>query len=68
MKDSPWPFMQWVSDVVGLLPPVPAKKDTMIVPIDYITKWIEAEALSSIKEADVKQFIWRNIICWFGCP
>ena len=68
LQDSPWPFMQWVSDIVGLLPPVPAKKNMMIVPTDYFTKWIEAETLSSIKEADVERFIWRNIICRFGCP
>ncbi|CAL2239111.1 unnamed protein product [Prunus armeniaca] len=40
----------------------------MIVATDYFAKWIEAEALSSTKEADVEQFIWRNIICRFGCP
>ncbi|CAL8119129.1 unnamed protein product [Prunus armeniaca] len=67
-QNSPWPFMQWVIDLVGLLPPVPAKKDMMIVTIDYFTKWIEAEALSSIKEADVERFIWKNIIYRFGCP
>ncbi|CAL2254007.1 unnamed protein product [Prunus armeniaca] len=26
-QNSPWPFMQWVIDLVGLLPPVPDKKD-----------------------------------------
>ncbi|KAI5324134.1 hypothetical protein L3X38_033207 [Prunus dulcis] len=40
----------------------------MIVATDYFTKWIEAEALSSTKEADVERFIWRNIICRFGYP
>ncbi|CAL9017895.1 unnamed protein product, partial [Prunus brigantina] len=40
----------------------------IIVAIDYFTKWIEAEALSSTEEADVEQFIWRNIICRFGFP
>ncbi|KAI5313614.1 hypothetical protein L3X38_042790 [Prunus dulcis] len=28
----------------------------------------KAEALSSTKEADVERFIWRNILCQFGCP
>ncbi|CAL2256026.1 unnamed protein product [Prunus armeniaca] len=55
-------------DLVVPVPPAPAKKDTMIVVIDYFTKWIEAEALSSTKEADVERFMWRNIIYWFGCP
>ncbi|CAL2257058.1 unnamed protein product [Prunus armeniaca] len=40
----------------------------MIVATDCFTKWIEAKALSSTKEADVERFIWRNIICRFGCP
>ncbi|CAL2264625.1 unnamed protein product [Prunus armeniaca] len=54
--------MQWAIDLVGPLPPVPAKKEMMIVATNYFTKWIEAEALSSTKEADVERFIWRNII------
>ncbi|KAI5323670.1 hypothetical protein L3X38_032742 [Prunus dulcis] len=41
----------------GSLPPTPTKKDMMIVATDYFTKWIEAEALSSTKEADVERFI-----------
>ncbi|CAL2270520.1 unnamed protein product [Prunus armeniaca] len=67
-QNSPWPFMQWAIDLVGPLPPAPTKKEMMIVATDYFTKWIEAEALSSTKEADVERFIWRNIICRFGCP
>ncbi|CAL9022511.1 unnamed protein product [Prunus brigantina] len=67
-QNNPWPFMQWAIDLVGPLPPAPAKKEMMIVATDYFTKWIEAEALSSTKEADVERFIWRNIICRFGCP
>ncbi|CAL8168202.1 unnamed protein product [Prunus armeniaca] len=50
------------------MPTAPAKKEIMIVTTDYFTKWIEAEALSSTKEADVERFIWRNIICQFGYP
>ncbi|BFG33728.1 hypothetical protein CerSpe_200020 [Prunus speciosa] len=49
-QNNPWPFMQWAIDLVGLLPPAPAKKDMMIVATGYFTKWIEAEALSSTKE------------------
>ncbi|KAI5338915.1 hypothetical protein L3X38_018187 [Prunus dulcis] len=67
-QNSPWPFMQWAIDLVGPLPPAPAMKEMMIVATDYFTKWIEAEALSSTKEADVERFIWRNIICRFACP
>ncbi|CAL2247205.1 unnamed protein product [Prunus armeniaca] len=67
-QNSPWPFMQWAIDLVGPMPTTPANKEMMIVATDYFTKWIEAEALSSTKEADVERFIWKNIICRFGCP
>ena len=49
--------MQWAIDLMGPLPPTPAKKEMMIVATDYFTKWIEAEALSSIKETNVEWFI-----------
>ncbi|KAI5338047.1 hypothetical protein L3X38_017318 [Prunus dulcis] len=68
LNNSPWPFMQWAIDLVGPIPTAPSKKEMMIVTTDYFTKWIEAEALSSTKEDDVERFIWRNIICRFGCP
>ncbi|KAI5323558.1 hypothetical protein L3X38_032630 [Prunus dulcis] len=55
-----WPFMQWAIDLVGPMPQAPAKKDMMIVTTDYFTKWIEAEALSSTKKADVERFIWKK--------
>ena len=35
---------------------------------DYFSKWIEAEAFSSIKKKDVTQFIWKNIVCRFNIP
>ena len=38
------------------------------VAIDYFTKFVEVEALPTITEAKVQNFIWRNIICRFGIP
>ena len=35
---------------------------------DYFNKWIEAEAFALIKDKDVTQFIWKNIVCRFGIP
>ena len=40
----------------------------LIVGIDYFTKWVEAEALATITEKNVRNFIWRSIICRFGIP
>ena len=34
----------------------------LIIGIDYFTKWVEAEALATIIEKNVRNFIWRNII------
>ena len=40
----------------------------LIVGIDYFTKWVEAEALATITEKNVRNFVWRSIICRFGIP
>ena len=40
----------------------------LVVGIDYFTKWVEAEALATITEKNVRSFIWRYIICRFGIP
>ena len=31
-------------------------------------KWVEAESLANIRDQDVKRFVWRNIVMWFGVP
>ena len=38
----------------------------LIVGIDYFKKWVEAEALATITEKNVRSFIWRYIICRYG--
>ena len=40
----------------------------LVVDIDYFTKWVEAEALATITEKNVRNFVWRCIICRFGIP
>ena len=40
----------------------------LLVAIDYFTKWVEVEALSTITEAKIQSFVWKNIICKFGIP
>ena len=39
-----------------------------MVGIDYFTKWVEAEPLANIRDANAKKFIWRNIVTRFGVP
>ena len=65
---SPWPFSQWGIDIVGPFPTASAQKKLLLVATDYLSKWIEADAFTSIKDRDVTWFIWKNIICRFGIP
>ncbi|XP_034684129.1 uncharacterized protein LOC117913290 [Vitis riparia] len=65
---SPWPFAQWGMDIMGPFPTAPAQKKFLLVATDYFSKWVEAEAYASIKDKDVKRFVWKNIVCRFGIP
>ena len=65
---SPWSFAQWGIDIVGLFPTALAQKKLLLVATDYFSKWIEADAFTSIKERDVIRFILKNIVCRFGIP
>ena len=65
---SPWPFAQWGIDIVGPLPTAPAQKKLLLVATDYFNKLIEAEAFASIKDKEVIQFMWKNIVCRFEIP
>ena len=48
---SLWPFAQWRIDIIGPLPRGKGQVKFLLVTIDYFTKWVEAEALSTITEA-----------------
>ena len=37
-----------------------------VVGIDYFTKWVEVEALATITEKNMRNFVWRNIIYRYG--
>ena len=54
--------------MVGPLPTAPTQKKLLLVATNYFSKWIEAEAFTSIKDKDVVQFVWKNIVCRFGIP
>jgi len=40
----------------------------LIVPIEYYTKWIEAELVADITAHKVQHFVWKNIVCRFRVP
>ena len=68
MITSPWPFAQWGIDIVGPLPLGKGQVKFLLVAIDYFTKWVQVEALTTIMESRIQSFVWKNIICRFGIP
>ena len=65
---APWPFTQWGLDIMGPFPIGVRQLKFLVVGIDYFTKWMEAEALATITEKNIRSFVWRNIICRFRIP
>ena len=65
---SPWPFTQWGLDIVSPFPKIVGNKRYLLVSTNYFTKWVEAEPLANIRDVDVKRFVWKNIVTWFGVP
>nr|XP_009785655.1 PREDICTED: uncharacterized protein LOC104233891 [Nicotiana sylvestris] len=63
---APWPFMKWGIDIVGPLLEDKGKVRFLLVLTDYFTKWVEAGAFKHVREKEIRDFIWRNIICRFG--
>ena len=68
LMTAPWPFAQWGLDIVGPFPTVVRQLKFLVVGIDYFTKCVEAEALATITEKNIRSFVWRFIICRFGIP
>lgn len=65
---SPWPFAQQGIDIVGPLSQGKKQVKFLLVAIDYFTKMVEAEALTTITKAKVQNFVLKNIICRFSIP
>ena len=65
---APWPFAQWGLDIMGPFPTAVRQLKFLVVGINYFTKWVEAEALATITEKNIRSFVWRNIIYRYGIP
>ncbi|GJZ62122.1 reverse transcriptase domain-containing protein, partial [Tanacetum coccineum] len=67
-----WPTMHRdARDMIrasGPFPEGPGNVKFLIVAMDYVTKWIDAKAVATITNNQVKKFVWDNIICCFGLP
>lgn len=55
---SPWPFYKWAIDMVGPFPLAPGQLKFLIIGVDYLTKWVEAEseAIAKITAERVTMF------------
>lgn len=53
-------------DIVGLLLQALGQVKFLLILTDYFSKWVEAGAFSQVREKEVIDFIWRNIICRFN--
>ena len=65
---APWPFAQWGLDIMGPFPTTIRQLKFLVVGIDYFTKWVEANTLATITKKNVRNFVWKNIICRYGIP
>nr|KYP39792.1 hypothetical protein KK1_038884 [Cajanus cajan] len=55
-------------DILGPFPPGKGQVKFLVVAVDHFTKWIEAEALTTITANNVQKFFWKNVITRFGIP
>ena len=61
------PFTHLGLDIIGPLPKTSSGNQYIIVIVDYFTKWVEAQPLSSITSRDVVNFL-SQIFARFGTP
>jgi len=59
--------MLWSVDIIGTMHNSKQKKLVLVL-TGYFSKWIEAESYASIKDAQVENFVWKNIMCRHGIP
>ena len=53
---------------MGLFPTAIRQLKFLVVGINYFIKWVETEALATITEKNVRNFVWKNIICRYTIP
>ncbi|GKV40302.1 hypothetical protein SLEP1_g47964 [Rubroshorea leprosula] len=63
---APWPFAQWGLDLLGPFVKGVGGVTHLIVGVDYFTKWVEAQPLSSLTSKKVEDFVFSSIICRYG--
>ncbi|MCO5574731.1 hypothetical protein L7F22_028521 [Adiantum nelumboides] len=62
------PFEKWGIDAMGPLPRTANGKLYILVAIDYMTRWVEAQSVAKVNEKIVSKFVYTHICCKFGTP
>ena len=62
------PFEKWAIDFIGPINPTSLSKKHILVFTDFVTKWVEAKAVSFATEKVVVDFIFTEIFTRFGVP
>ncbi|MCO5567075.1 hypothetical protein L7F22_020760 [Adiantum nelumboides] len=60
------PFEKWGIDAMGPLPRTANGKLYILVAIDYMTRWVEAQSIAKVNEKTVSKFVYTHICCRFG--
>ena len=59
--------MRWSMDIVEPLHDSKQKRFLLVL-TDFFSKWVEADSYASIKDVQVENFVWKNIITRHGVP
>jgi transposase InsO family protein len=62
------PFEKWAIDFVGPFNPPSHQKAYILVCTDYVTKWVEARAVTRATEQVVADFLFEEIFARYGTP
>ena len=65
---APWSFAQWGLNILGPFPLGTRQMKFLVMGIDHFTKWVQAEPSANITQQNIKNFVWKNILCRFGVP
>lgn len=55
-------------DIVGRFLRATGSRRWLLVATVYFIKWVEAEPLASIKDTNVRRFVWKNIVMKYSVP
>ncbi|MCO5560447.1 hypothetical protein L7F22_014062 [Adiantum nelumboides] len=60
------PFKKWGIDAMVPLPRTANGKLYILVAIDYMTRWVEAQSVARVNEKTISKFVYTHICCRFG--